>query len=703
MTGKDQLSLAAVVAVLASGISLAPLTRDRTYLMLAAVLLLASAGLGAMARRFVRSEVVVRLVQLIPIVLLPWLVPEAQNPRKLAADTYAYIQQGSAPMPFHVGFAVFCVLLIWISYLVVESLVNARDAPGWTFVPLVTPFLISATFGYFEANPWLFVLTAGGFGLLLATAARSRVAVRPDASGREELATLSWRTGISRAAMVSTIGAIAVSMLVGFALPASFRLSSSTAGPGEVRFNDPSLDLIRNLNSTSNLPVITYRSTADGGVMLRLAALPILDDTGFHPGSPDLVAMPLPPAGGSEPATVTTDVTVKDFASGYLPAPWIPTSTNVTARDWKWDQATLAVVAVGSSPDTATRNLIYSVTSSEVPTLDWFARTDALPGTEGPDVTLQVPAGVDPRATDLVRRLTSGKDGAFRKALALRDYLRSDLFTYSTQTAPGTTLQTLNDFLFGSRTGYCEQFAGAMAVLARIARIPSRVVVGFRPGTKTGDTWEVTPRDMHAWAELYFDGVGWIPVDATPPSVFGSQPTASPSASPSATHTSAAPTESASAAPTQQAPVTPDVDDDGPNPLGVGALVVLGLAVVAFAPNLVRRLLRLLRVSGHGRQPHEDAWDEVWATARDQGVRWPRGSTRAVAAALAPELDGSARGQFVALALSTERERYAPQREPVGAVSGQVATIRKGIQERWPGAPTWLDRWWPRSLWPRSR
>lgn len=702
MRGKDQRSLAAFVAALASGIALAPLTRDRTYLMLAGVLLLASVGLGAVSRRFIHNEAVVRLVQIVPIVLLPWLVPETLHPYKLAADTIAYIQQGSAPMPFHVGFAVLCVLLIWVSYLIVESLLNGADAPGWTFAPLITPFLISAVFGYFEVSPWLFVLPAAGYGLLLATAARSNVVSESDPTSREALATQSWRTGIGRAGLVTTVGAIAVSMLVGFALPASFRLSSSTAGPGEVRFNDPSLDLIRNLNSTSNIPVLSYRTASGDGINLRLAALPILDSTGFHPGSPNLVALPLPSEGVSGGTKVTTNVTIKDFASEYLPVPWIPTSADVPSLGWRWDQDSLAVVAVGSSPDTATRNLRYEVTSTEMPTLDWLASTDAEPATNGTDDTLSVPPGIDPAATVLVARLISGREGPFKKALAIRDYLRSDLFTYSTQTAPGTTLETLNDFLFGSRTGYCEQFAGAMAVLARMAKIPSRVVVGFRPGTKTGDTWNVTPHDMHAWAELYFDGLGWVPVDATPPSVFAAQPTASASPSPTAKHTSAAPTPSATAASTQQAPVTPTAAADGPSPLGVGGLVVLGLALVAAAPSLVRRLQRLVRLSGGGQHPLEDAWDEVWATARDRGVRWPAGSTRAVAAVLAPELDEPASSQFTALALATERERYAPQREPAGALSEQVALIRSGIEDRWPKRPSWLDRWWPRSVWPRS-
>jgi hypothetical protein len=704
VTEKDRLTLAAVAAAIASGVALAPLTQDRTYLFLAAMILTATAAVATVVRRLVRSEAVVHLLHLLPILALGWLVPETRDPFALAYDTYVFIQNGAAPLPFHTGFAVFCVLLMWLVYLVVEALLTVGNAPGWTFVPLITPFVITAVFGYFEVNPALFVLPAAGYGLLLATHARSSAVAEAERNGAERVATQSWRTGISRAGIVATMGAICLSLLTGLSLPAT-RPSTPGTGPGGVRFNDPSLDLIRNLNSTSNEPVITYKTTATSGVMLRLAALPVLDASGFHPASPTLMSLPLPPSDRLGSATVVTEVSVKDFSSEYLPVPWIPSSVNVPTDGWRWDQDTIAVIAIGSGQkmDTATRNLKYQASSKPVPYLEQLAPDTGVGSfDDGSTTTIAVPDGIAPEARNLVARLVEGHTRSGEKALAIRDYLRSAEFTYSTDRAPGSTLGTLNDFLFGSRTGYCEQFAGAMAVLSRMAGIPSRVVVGFRPGTKSGDTWQVTPRDMHAWTELYFEGFGWVPVDATPPSAFAVQSTASASPSPTPTHTSAAPTPSASAAPTQQAQPTPTTQSVDLAGLGVGALTVLGLALLGFGPVLARRLQRLRRLSGRGDQPLEDAWDEVRDSARDRGVRWPPGSTRAVAAVLAPELDGSARGQFVALALSTERERYGPLREPVGDVAAQVATIRKGIEGRWPAPSNWLDRWWPRSLWPRG-
>ena len=121
--------------------------------------------------------------------------------------------------------------------------------------------------------------------------ARSSAVADAERNEAESLASYSWRKGISRAGLAATIGAIAVSLVTGLSLPAT-RPSTPGTGPGGVRFNDPSLDLIRNLNSPSDVPVITYQTTAGSGVMLRLAALPVLDASGFHPASP--VTMPLP-------------------------------------------------------------------------------------------------------------------------------------------------------------------------------------------------------------------------------------------------------------------------------------------------------------------------------------------------------------------------------------------------------------------------
>ena len=92
MTGADRMGLASVVASLAAGGALAPLTQDRTYLLLALALMLPSMVVGALLRRARAGEVVVRLAQLAPVLGVPWLVPAAQDPFTLYAETRDFVQ-----------------------------------------------------------------------------------------------------------------------------------------------------------------------------------------------------------------------------------------------------------------------------------------------------------------------------------------------------------------------------------------------------------------------------------------------------------------------------------------------------------------------------------------------------------------------------------------------------------------------------------
>jgi len=706
VTGKDRLSLAAVAAALAAGFALTPLTNDRTYLLLALVLMLASAAVGAVARRFTDSELAVRILQLLPAGLLLWLVPQTREPIELAFETVEFVQDSVTPMQFNVGFAVFSVLLLWALYLLVESMAVGLAAPAWTFPALVTPYLITAFVGYLEADAWMFVLPAAGYALLLATNTRNGIGVDTEAdhepSGPERAAAETWRSGVVRAALAATVAALAGTLLIGFAIPERYRDWVGPSGPGAVQLGDPSLDLIRNLSSSSDKPVISYTSTSEDGENLRLAALPVLDENGFHLTATDLVGLPLRPNIDDDlvTETVRTEVKVGEFASEYLPVPWLPLSVQV-AGEWRYDPRTLAVVAIGDGRRTASRNLTYTATSARLPTLDDLAKAGREAGTVGDNgTTLSVPGQIDDEVRSLATTITNGLDSAAERALAIRDYLRSGEFTYSTTTAPGTTMETLNDFLVGRRIGYCEQFAGGMAVLARMSGIPSRVVIGFLPGKKVGEDWQVSPRNMHAWTELYLEGIGWVEVDATPPGAVGN--TASPSASPSATPTptTASPT-AATASPTPTA--APAAGSGTALPLallGWTALVLAGGAALVLGPRLARQLLRARRL-GAGILPFETAWEELAALARDRRVDWPTGSSRAVAAALAPELDQPARTEFERLALELERARYSTQDVPTTGLDQRVQVIEQAMKKRWAEPTAWIDRWWPRSMWPR--
>ncbi|HYT25784.1 MAG TPA: DUF3488 and transglutaminase-like domain-containing protein, partial [Actinomycetota bacterium] len=95
------------------------------------------------------------------------------------------------------------------------------------------------------------------------------------------------------------------------------------------------------------------------------------------------------------------------------------------------------------------------------------------------------------RVRDQAHALTDGQPSAYRKALALQDWLRGPLFTYDLNVPRlSSGGDQLTRFLFQERRGYCEQFASAMAAMARAVGLPARVAIGFTPGRQVGDTWE---------------------------------------------------------------------------------------------------------------------------------------------------------------------------------------------------------------------
>jgi protein-glutamine gamma-glutamyltransferase len=120
------------------------------------------------------------------------------------------------------------------------------------------------------------------------------------------------------------------------------------------------------------------------------------------------------------------------------------------------------------------------------------------------------------RVAELTERLTAESASAYDAVKAIETHLR-DGYRYS-ETPPERPLP-LNAFLFEDRIGYCQQFSGAMALMLRIAGVPTRVVSGFSAGIadRSEGTFEVRALDAHSWVEVYFTGIGWVPFDPTPP------------------------------------------------------------------------------------------------------------------------------------------------------------------------------------------
>ena len=108
--------------------------------------------------------------------------------------------------------------------------------------------------------------------------------------------------------------------------------------------------------------------------------------------------------------------------------------------------------------------------------------------------------------------------------LHIEEYLRK-FYTYNLTPPSSTYPSPYAAFLFDTHIGYCQHFAGAMALLLRFNGIPARVAVGFatgepaNPALSSGggpSVYTVSTNNAHSWVEAYFPGAGWLPFDPTP-------------------------------------------------------------------------------------------------------------------------------------------------------------------------------------------
>ena len=135
---------------------------------------------------------------------------------------------------------------------------------------------------------------------------------------------------------------------------------------------------------------------------------------------------------------------------------------------------------------------------------------------QGESAALQTPWGANPQATALARKWRAdAKSMADVVDMALQHFRNND-FSY-TLSPPPLGLESIDDFLFKTRKGYCEHYASAFAFLMRAAGIPARIVAGYLGGELNpyGKYLIVRQSDAHVWAEVWLPGKGWVRIDPT--------------------------------------------------------------------------------------------------------------------------------------------------------------------------------------------
>ena len=566
----------------------------------------------------------------------------------------------------------------------------------------------------------------------------------------------AMRVGAGRIGAVATMCALLIPPLIPV-----LNLDILSIGPGNgdddsIQIRNPRTDLRRDLQKSDPVTLLRFHTDDPHPGYIRIASLDRFTGQEWSSGDRQVAdqdtasGQDLPfPAGlsGQVPRTTYTysfDAT-DQFESTWLPTPF-PASTVDADGDWRFDDDTLDFLAVPD--DLTTQGLHWEATGLHLDYgTDGRFFKDAAAGAVD-DEFLEVPGGLPSIVRSQAVTVTSGADDDYQAALLLQDWFRErGGFRYSLRSAPqgigGDAFESfLDENAPDGRVGYCEQFASAMAVMARMVGIPARVAVGFLAPEDLGNgNYQFTTDDLHAWPELYFQGAGWVGFEPTPAQISGTPPdyTTVPVAAPSdgqstdgSTSASASRTlnDPATATATRTAPADTATDEtaatggQGTDWVGVLVRVAIGLAVlavlvmIALGPRVLRRRARRRRLVGGP----EDAWDELRATALDLAVPWPTGRSpqevgRALVGHLAdrgdtdrperprtgPEADPDATMALERIVAHLELARYGRPGTavtPTGLADDTracIASLEAGVTRR----TLWRARWLPRSAWQR--
>jgi transglutaminase-like putative cysteine protease len=615
-------------------------------------------------------------------------------------------------------------------------------------LPLLTVYSVPVSVLDGSISWWVFALTAGGFLAMLFLHENEQIGRwgRPLGQSVDGDDSFGVRTGAIKTS-AGTIGGVATALaiVVPLAIPtldlSVFDLGNGPGGDGEIKIENPMADLRRDLRRGPDVPLIRIQTDDPDPDHLRISALTRFSDNEWSSGDRDVPTANLP--NGAMPALdgVAPSLTRQshdyrvsineNFESTWLPTQ-APISQIVADGDWRYDPRTMDFIS--SEDDLTTAGLDYAMTSVELD-LDaaQLAQSPSAVTEEMLDY-LSLPEDLPPLVRNLAESVTEDAATPFEKAQALQLWFREvGGFEYDLEEAPnGNGVDELEQFLDPNegRVGYCEQFAAAMAVMARVIDIPARVAVGFLEPDRVGaDTWEYSAHDLHAWTELYFSGFGWVLFEPTPADRVGADapgyttedvpdvidPTIDPSASSSDDLPDRTSEEPSASAPVEKDELAATAGDNGPTfpwlrVFGVLAALLV-LAAVAITPGAWRRRLREHRLAGGA----EEAWAELRATAVDLRLAWPRSrSPRQTRDWLVQQLGGHddglerpVRGPEQApeavealdrLVLRLERMRYARHAGGDDVPAEEMVRVLEAMELGASPRVRRTARWWPRSV-----
>lgn len=486
-------------------------------LMLFAVVVLLSA---AIARMLVRAAWLPPLVGAVAGVLLLTLsfapdtavlgvVPTAETLEAFAetgARGWGSIAAQSVPALAVDGIRYLLCLAVAAACVAMDAAAFALRSPALAGVPLLVLLLVPSYVRSHLHDPLVFALVAALFLAMLLVRAR--------------------RGGLRTAAGVGAVALVAA-LVAPILLPDVTSRAAPIAG-GAASVN-PILTLGNDLRRADPALALIYETTSTSGLYLRLTVLDDFSGTSWTPRVREQVRanevdrIGPAPGLGEEIATeeVTTGISIgQGITSQWLPAPYAPVSIEGAEGRWLWEGDGLTL----RSTTADARGQEYLVESLDIlPTVQQLM--SSRPGGTAVDARYtRLPAELPPVVGEVAQQVAGSLGTRYEQAVALQAFFREGDFAYS-EDAPvqqgydGSGAQVLGAFL-ELKSGYCVHFSSAMAAMARTLGIPARVAVGFAPGREVNEAgnirYRVSTHDLHAWPELFFDGVGWVRFEPTP-------------------------------------------------------------------------------------------------------------------------------------------------------------------------------------------
>ncbi len=522
------------------------------------------------------------------------------------SDAWSLYQDVVAPAPVETGFVLASAVALWCVAYVADWAAFRLWVPFEATLPAGTLFLFTALLGTSAGRDRAVGLYAGsllGF-LLLHRMARQDgsshwVAERRD-QGHRSLLT----AGAALGALAVVTGTVFGPSLPGASAPGVLDPRALRGDDSRVTVS-PLVDIRARLVDQSNREVFQVRSPEPA--YWRLTSLERFDgriwsSSGSYGAADGELPQSVTPTVSTQ--TFAQTFTIEALATIWLPSAYEPRAVQADALDVLYDErsATLIVDQGIESSD----GLVYQVTSASprITAADLAGSGGEVPSSIK-DQFLGLPDDFSPRVRALAQDLTAGAATPYAAALALQNHLRS--FTYDLSVGAGHSDNVLEEFLFTTQRGYCEQFAGSFAAMARSIGLPARVAVGFTTGEadpSDPDLYRVRGEHAHAWPEVFLAGAGWVSFEPTPGRgmPFAEDYTGVPVAQAAAGDpggSDVAPPTTAGTSPSTL-PSTPTSQSTGPrNDLGAGAATPdttdSASAPVRF---LVRPLVRIVPIAG---------------------------------------------------------------------------------------------------------